>query len=85
MHALSTTDQMSKITKSAISQKPVNPPPQKKLNCVTYVYTFLQIYGLKFKIPITTEIHQFVWHLGNLHLMAQQMVQQWYIQKSEIG
>ena len=46
---------MLQITQTAKSQKPVN---QKKntLDWATYVYTFLQIYRSKFKIPITTEI-----------------------------
>ena len=69
MQALSTTHPMSKITQSAISQKPVNQKKKKK-RCiqVTYFYTFLQIFDSKFKIPIATEISELFWHLGNRHL-----------------
>ena len=74
---------MSKITWSAISQKPVN--PQKNFIWVTYFYTFLQIFDSKFKIPIATEIGQLFWHLSNQHLMAQQTAQKWDTQKSKIG
>ena len=45
---------MSKITQSAISWKLVD--QNNMLNQVTYFYTFLQIYGLKFKTTIATEI-----------------------------
>ena len=55
MHALYTTHPISKITQSVISQKLVD-QKKTKLNQVSYVYTFLQIYESKFKIPIVTEI-----------------------------
>ena len=45
---------MSKITQSAISQNPAN-QNKKKLFWRIYLYTFLQILGSKFKIPISTD------------------------------
>ena len=41
MHALSTTRPMSKITRLAISRKPVNPPPKKvgRENIFLHLYT----------------------------------------------
>ena len=76
-HALSTTHPMLKITQSAISRKLVNQKKKKKKKCIkfTYLYTFLHILSSKFKIPIATEISEFFRHLGNRHLMAQQMAQ----------
>ena len=60
MHALSTTHPMSKITRSAISWKPLNQKKRKK-KCiqVTYFYIFLQIFGSNLKIPIATEPRTF--------------------------
>ena len=73
MHALSTTRPMLKITRSAISRKPLNQKKKKKrLIRVTYFYTFLPILGSKFKIPIATEIRQIFQDLTNRHLTAQQ-------------
>ena len=74
MHALSTTYPMSKISRLAISRKPLN---QKKKNFiqVTYFYTFLQIFDSKFKIPIAIETGELFRHLGNQYLTAQQMAQ----------
>ena len=77
---------MSKITWSAISQKLLNQKKkEKKFIRVTYFYTFLQIFGSKFKIPIATEMEELFWHLGNRHLTAQQRAQKWHTQKSKIG
>ena len=45
---------MFKITWSAISQKPINPP--KNIILENIFLDFLLILGSKFKIPITTEI-----------------------------
>ena len=86
MHTLSTTHPMSKITRLAVSQKLLNQQKRKK-KCmwVTYFYTFLQIFGSKFKIPIATEMGELFWHLGNWHLMAQQTAERWHTQKSKIG
>ena len=77
---------MLKITQSAISPKLVNQKKKKK-KCIkfTYLYTFLHILSSKFKIPIATEISEFFQHLGNRHLMAQQMAPRWDTQKSKIG
>ena len=52
MHALSTTHPMSKITRSAISRKPVNQKRKKRFIQVTYFYTFLPIFDSKFKIQM---------------------------------
>ena len=50
--------------------------PQKKMFIrVTYFYTFLQIFGSKYQIPIATEIGELFRHLGNRHLTARQMAQ----------
>ena len=46
-----------RITWSAISHQPVNPP--KMLHRVIYFYTFVQIFESKFKIPSATEIQHF--------------------------
>ena len=52
MASLSTNHPMSKITKLAITQRPVQP---KKLTKLSYIfYTFLPIYGSKLKIPIVS-------------------------------
>ena len=50
----------------------------KMLDRVTYFYTFVQLFGSKFKIPIATENEQLFYflHLKNRHLMAQQMAKQ---------
>ena len=74
MHALSTTRPMSKITRLAISQKPVN-QKKKKVGWENIFYTFILVLGSKFKKPIATEIQQLFRHLGNRHLMAQQTAQ----------
>ena len=74
---------MLKITQSAISQKSLN--LKKRYFKFTYLYTFVQILGSKFKIPIATEISELFWHLGDQHLTAQQKVQWWHTQKSKIG
>ena len=50
-------------------------PKKTKLNQVLYVYTFLQIYGSKFKIHIATEIWELFQHLGNQYLKVQQITQ----------
>ena len=77
---------MSKITQLAISPKPLNQKEnKKKFIRVTYFYTFLQIFGSKFKIPITTETGELFQHLTNWHLTAQQTAQMWHTQKSKIG
>ena len=76
---------MSKITLLAISQKQVNQIKKKNVFQVTHFYTSLQIFGSKFKIPITTEIWELFQHLGNRHLMAHQIAQQLYVQKSKIS
>ena len=73
-----------KITQSVISQKLVN-QKKTKLNQVLYVYTFLQIYGSKFKIHIAAEIWELFQHLGNQYLKVQQITQKWHNQKSKIG
>ena len=74
MHALSTTHPMSKITRLAISQKPVN--QKKKSRSGQYIFTPLYWFlGSKLKIPITTEIRQLFGHLGNQHLTAHQTAQ----------
>ena len=50
-----------KITPSVISQKPVNQRNFKKmLHWVTYFYTFVQIFGSKFKIMSAKEIRHFL-------------------------
>ena len=62
-------------------------PNQKKkfLSRVTYFYTSVHIFDLKFQIPIATEVRQLFRHLGNQHLTAHQMAQRQYGQKSKIG
>ena len=62
-------------------------PQKKKKRCIkfTYLYTFVQILGSKFKIPIATEIVSTCRHLGNQDLMALQRAQRWHTQKSKIG
>ena len=76
---------MLKITWSAISQKLPNQKKKKKCIRVTYFYTFLQIFGSKFKIPIATEMGELFQHLGNRHLMAQQTAERSHTQKSKLG
>ena len=74
MHALSTTHPMSKITQSAISQKPIDQKEKKKfLFWTIYFYTFLPILSSKFKILIATEAVSTFQHLENQYLTAQQM------------
>ena len=51
---------------------------EKKFIWGTYFYTFLQIFGSKFKIPIATE-------MGNRYLTAQQRAQKRHTHKSKIG
>ena len=75
---------MSKITWLAISRKPVN-KKKKKGASNSYLYTFLQILGSKFKIPNATEAVSTFRHLENRHLTAQQTAQRWHTQKSKLG
>ena len=46
------------------------PPHKKKLNWVTYVYTFLQILAEKLKIPFATENEQLFQHLDLLMTLS---------------
>ena len=48
---------------------------KKRFIRVTYLYTFLQIFGSKYKTPIATEIGELFRHLDNWHLAAHQMAQ----------
>ena len=66
---------MLKITRLAISVKPVNQKEKKGASNSIYLYTFLQILGSKFKIPNVTEAVSTFRHLENRHLMAQQTAQ----------
>ena len=47
-----------------------NSQPKKVHLSYKFFYTFMQIFGRKFEIPIATEIWQLFWHLGNQHLMV---------------
>ena len=76
---------MSKITRMAISRKPVNQKKKKKVVQHYIFYTSLPIFDSKFKIPIATKDSEFFQHLDNRHLMAHQMAQWCYGQKSKIG
>ena len=58
---------------------------KKRFIRVTYFYTFLQIFGSKYKTPIATEIGELFRHLDNRHLTAHQTAKWWYGQKSKIG
>ena len=53
MHALSTTHPMSKITRSAISRKPINQNRKKKfVFWRIYFYTFILVLDLKIKMQM---------------------------------
>ena len=53
MHALSTTRPMSKITRSAISRKPIDQNKKKKfVFWRIYFYTFILVLDLKIKIQM---------------------------------
>ena len=82
IHHLSNVENYSIGHKSETGQ-----PKKKKKKCVkfTYLYTFLQILGSKFKIPSATEIVSTFRHQGSRHLMAQQMAHRCHTQKSKIG
>ena len=77
---------MSKITRTAISQKRINKnKKQKKAIGIIYFYTSVPIFDSKFQIPIATNISEFFRHFDNRHLMAHQSAQRQYGQKSKIG
>ena len=76
---------LSNVENYLISHKLETRQPKKRCIQVTYFYTFLQIFGLKLKIPIAKEIWWIFWNLANWHLMAQQTAHRWHIQKSKIG
>ena len=76
---------MSKITRSAISRKPIDQNQKKK---VILDNLFLHI-SANFEVKIQNTQHYrsrlTFWHLENWHLMAQQMAPRWDTQKSKIG
>ena len=77
---------MSKITRTAISQKLIKKKKKKKPISRIYFYTSVPIFDSKFQIPIATKISEFFRHLlDNWHLTAHQMAQYQYGQKSKIG
>ena len=68
----------SNVENYSISHKSETAQPNKKRKKFirgTYFYTFLQIFGSKFKIPIATEMGELFGHLGNRYLTAQQRAQ----------
>ena len=85
MHALSTTRPMSKITRLAISQKPIDQNQKKK---VILDNLFLHL-SANFEVKIqNTQCYRSrltFQHLKNRHLKAQQMAPGWDTQKSKIG
>ena len=76
---------MSKITQSAISRKPINQNPPKK---VILDNLFLHL-SANFEVKIQNTQRYRSWltfqHLENRHLTAQQMAPRWDTQKSKIG
>ena len=62
---------MSKITRSAISQKPID---QKKKKCIleNIFYTSMLVLGLKFKIQMAENLRVTFWTSVKLNLTAQQ-------------
>ena len=86
MHALSTTRPMSKITRSAISQKPIDQNQKKKKVILDNLSVHL---SANFEVKIQN-IQRYrsrltFRHLKNRHLTAQQMAPRWDTQKSKIG
>ena len=64
---------MSKITRLAISRKPLNQKKKKKVH-PSYIFLHLSAnFGVKIQNTHPTEIGQLFRHLINRHLMAQQM------------
>ena len=80
---------MSKITRTAISQKQIKKKKEKKEKKKPigriYFYTSVPIFDSKFQIPIATTRDDFFRHLDNRHLTAHQTAQRQYGQKSKIG
>ena len=77
---------MSKITRTAISRKRIKKKKKKKrlIGRICF-YASVHIFDSKFQKPIATKISEFFQHLDNRHLMAHQMAQRQYGQKSKIG
>ena len=65
---------MSKITRSAISQQPVNQKTKKVHQIHIFIHLLADL-GSQFKIPNATEAVSTFRHLENWHLKAQQMAQ----------
>ena len=76
---------MSKITRSAISQKPID-QNQKKKGILDNLFLHLSA-NFKVKIQNTQRYRSRLTfrHLENWHLMAQQTAPRWDTQKSKIG
>ena len=76
---------MSKITQSALSQKPIDQNQKKK---VILDNLFLHL-SANFEVKIqNTQCYRSrltFWHLENRHLTAQQTAPRWDTQKSKIG
>ena len=85
MHALSTTRLMSKITRSAISRKPINQNQKKKVILDNLFLHLSANFEVKIQNTQRYRSRLTFWHLKNQHLMAQQMAPRWDTQKSKIG
>ena len=81
IHHPSNVKNYSNGHKSEMDQK----KKKKKASRIIYFYISVPIFDSKFQIPIATKISEFFRHLDNRHLMAHQMAQRQYGQKSKIG